>query len=240
MSEINFPGFSEESVQFFLELRLNNTRSWFEAHKADYERHVLMPARAFVNEMGNRLQTVSPGIKADPGYNQSIFRIHRDTRFSRDKSPYKNHLGILFWEGSLPKKECPGFYFHLEPPFLMLADGMYTFSTTGLKAYRDAVADPQRGGDLLNAIQTVNTAGPYQIGGLHYKRVPRGYDLQGERADLLRHNGLFASLERSIPQAFYSRELLDYCYEHYLKMVPLHRWLVELMETIGSSYKTNA
>ena len=83
----------------------------------------MTPARLFVGEMGARLKKLSPGVQADPRVDKSIFRIFRDTRFSRDKTPYKTHLGIWFWEGDGPRMECSGFYFHLDPPKLMNGSG---------------------------------------------------------------------------------------------------------------------
>jgi uncharacterized protein (TIGR02453 family) len=115
-----FEGFPEETVTFLSDLAKNNKKTWFDAHKNDYERFLVWPARAFTEAIGERLITVVPGIIAEPRINGSIFRIYRDTRFSKDKTPYKTHLGIFCWDGSGPKMECPGFYFHLEPPNLLL------------------------------------------------------------------------------------------------------------------------
>ncbi|MEI6613544.1 MAG: DUF2461 domain-containing protein, partial [Chrysiogenales bacterium] len=115
-----FRGFSKKTVEFFKDLAANNNREWFAAQRNNYEENVLQPARAFVVAMGERLQRLTPGITANPRTDGSLFRIYRDTRFSPDKSPYKTHMGIFFWEGKRPRMECSGYYFHLEPPNLML------------------------------------------------------------------------------------------------------------------------
>jgi len=119
-----FNGFSGRTVEFFKELAVNNNKVWFEEHRQDYETYVLKPARSFIEGMGQLLSSVSPGVHADARVNKSLFRINRDTRFSKDKSPYKTHLGIWFWEGDGPRMECSGYYFHLEPHKLMLAAGI--------------------------------------------------------------------------------------------------------------------
>ena len=111
----SFPGFSKESVQFYKSLSKNNDKRWFEEHKADYEQFVLAPAREFVVVLGEKLRKIAPQIHAEPKINQSIFRIYRDTRFSRDKSPYKTNLGIWLWEGVGKRMECSGFYFPFCP-----------------------------------------------------------------------------------------------------------------------------
>ena len=98
-----------------------------------------------------------PGVVADPRTNGagSIFRIYRDTRFSKDKRPYKTYLGILFWQGRGKKMENPGFYFHLEPKGLMLGAGTYTFMKQGLEAFRKAVVHRTRGPALAKAVKKV-------------------------------------------------------------------------------------
>jgi uncharacterized protein (TIGR02453 family) len=79
-----FNGFPPEAVTFFQELQNNNNKTWFDAHKPDYQKYVMEPAQEFIEEMGLRLKQVSPGIHAEPRVNRSIFRIYRDVRFSKD------------------------------------------------------------------------------------------------------------------------------------------------------------
>ena len=169
-----FPGFPKRTVTFLRELAAHNDRDWFAAHKAEYEAAVMEPSRAFVLAMGERLRRLAPGIRSDPRANGSLFRIYRDTRFSPDKSPYKTNLGIFFWEGGGPRMDCPGYYFHLEPPNLMLGGGLYIFSRPLLERYRRAVADPEYGPELAAMVKKISARPGYTLGGEHYKRVPRG------------------------------------------------------------------
>jgi len=108
----NFKGFPKEFITFFENLKQNNSKDWFEKHRKDYEELVLHPAREFVEEMGKKLRRIAPAIHAIPKINQSLFKISRDVRFSKDKSPYKTTMGICFGEGSRKRMECSGFYFH--------------------------------------------------------------------------------------------------------------------------------
>ena len=112
-----FTGFSPAVLEFYRGLVANNNREWFEANKDIYRQEVLGQAQCFVVAMGERLRRLVPTLAYDTRTNGagSIFRIYRDVRFSRDKTPYKTHLGIFFWEGAWSKKEAPGFYFQLEP-----------------------------------------------------------------------------------------------------------------------------
>jgi uncharacterized protein (TIGR02453 family) len=228
-----FDGFPRECVKFLLDLKANNNKAWFEAHRREYEEYVLSPAQAFVVHMGEKLKAISPNIHADPRVDKSIFRIYRDIRFSKDKSPFKTSLAMWFWEGSGARMDCSGYYFHLEPPHLLLGMGIYMFSDALLRAYRDSVVDPEYGPDLTEAIHHVALIGAYQIGGKHYKKVPPGYDPAHPNVELLLYNGLTAGIETEIPEELYSLEILDICYHKYEDMSPLHKWLLGLTERVA-------
>ena len=227
-----FKGFPRESVDFYSELAGNNTKPWFDAHKDDFEKFVMAPARDFVFHMGIRLQELAPGIVADPRVNKSIFRPYKDTRFSKDKTPYKTHLGIFFWEGNLPKMECAGYYFHLEPPQLMLADGIHCFSKRLLEQYRDSVVHPEHGPALNDAIKKVEKNKGLAVGGVHYKKTPRGYDPHHPNAGLLLYDGLHVSMSSRIPDELFTADFSDYCFAKFKKMSPLHEWLVQMTSRI--------
>ena len=225
-----FNGFPGECVNFFKDLGKNNNREWFAKHKGEMEEYVLEPARDFVFEMGKRLQKISPKIIADPRVNKSIFRMYRDTRFSKDKTPYKTHLGILFWEGDRAKLECPGFYFHAEPPDLMLGAGVYRFSKPLMTVYRDSVVDPKHGPALVKALKAVEKKGDCTIGGKHYKRTPRGYDPEHKNAELLLYNGLTAGVTTKLPKEFHSKAIVDYCFKRFKEMSPINEWLLDMIK----------
>jgi len=233
-SMAEFGGFPKGTVSFYEELTQNNSKEWFEARKDEYRNSVITPAQRFVLAMGNRLKILSPEVVADTRTNGagSIFRIYRDTRFSRDKSPYKTYLGILFWEGYRKKTENSGYYFHLEPPNLMLGVGVYMFTKPLLKLYRDAVVHPEYGLTLREAIEGVEAMEDYTIGGQHYKRIPRGYDAAHRNADFLLYNGLHVGIETTIPNELYSGALIDYCFERFRDMAPVHHWLVSVLGNV--------
>lgn len=230
-----FRGFPRECPRFYEELKRNNDKAWFERQRGAYESQVLTPARRFIVALGARLKKIAPGIHADPRTDRSIFRIHRDTRFSREKLPYKTHLGLWFWEGSGPRMECSGFYFHLEPPNLLLGAGIYMIPKYALTPYREAVVEKRRGAALQSAARKVLAVKGCTIGGVHYKRTPRGFDPGHPNADFLRHNGLWAGVEQKIPREFYSARLIEYCHERCKAMAPLHRWIHTLMEEIENA-----
>ncbi|UCF82053.1 MAG: DUF2461 domain-containing protein [Desulfobacteraceae bacterium] len=220
-----FKGFPKEMIKFFEDLKKNNTKDWFNENKKVYEDYVKRPSEKFVMAMGEKLIRISPGIMAIPKVNQSLFRINRDTRFSMDKSPYKTNLGIWFWAGKRKRMECSGFYFHFGGGKLMVGAGVHYFTPELLKRYREAVVDKKSGPLLTKAVNQISKKG-YIIGVKHYKRVPRDYDANHERAQFLLYNGLTAMIEEKIPKEFNSPSIVEYAFAHFKNMSPLHQWLI--------------
>ena len=142
-AEPTFRGFSKKTASFFKNLKKNNDKLWFDAHRDDYEKNVQDPAREFVIAMGEKLSIIAPDIVADPRVNKSLFRIYRDARFSRDKTPYKTHMGIWMWEGDLKRMENSGFYFQLDPPHIGFGAGQYLFPKDQLPLYRESYGTSQ-------------------------------------------------------------------------------------------------
>ena len=229
MASSEFEGFPKECLSFFEDLERHNDKQWFDARRKEYDEQVMAPARAFVESMGVRLQKIAPEVVADPKVNRSLFRINRDTRFSKDKRPYKTTLAVLFWEGTRKRMECPGFYFHLEPKGLMLGGGMYMFPKDLIEPYRESVVHEKFGPDLAEVVRLVGKRFKQDVEGVHYKRVPRGYDKDHPFAELLLHNGLYVGANVGLPLALHSSELLDLCFDYYRKLLPLHEWLVALL-----------
>jgi uncharacterized protein (TIGR02453 family) len=223
-----FSGFTKETVRFYAALRKNNNRAWFEENRATYEDHVMAPAKLFVTAMGERLRAIVPRIVAIPAVNKSIFRINRDTRFSLDPAPYKTNLGIYFWEGTRPKMESPGFYFQLEPPDIYMGGGMYMIPDNLLDRYRKALVDKTRGAEIGKIVAALRGRPGFSIGGEHYKRVPAGFDPGHRNAELLKYKGLYAGFEAKVPAELYSARLVDYCFERFEPILPLHRWMMKL------------
>lgn len=227
---VKFSGFPEKGLEFLKGLTTNNNKAWFEENREVYIEHLAAPALAFITEFGKLLQNyISPDIVYDTRTNGSgsLFRIYRDVRFSADKSPYKTHVGIFFWEGAGKKMENPGFYFQLEPGGAVMYAGKYQFDKDQLIAFRDAVVDDKKGAELERAIAAVKKAG-YEIGEVHYKKVPQGYDPAHPRAELLRFNTLYAKSPVIPVEIATTSQLLNVCLEHAIAMDPLQRWMVEL------------
>jgi uncharacterized protein (TIGR02453 family) len=232
LSVDTFPGFSPDLVDFLSLLRGNNSREWFNqgAHREQYQRVLLEPARSFVMSMADLLPRLGTGLHAEPRVHGSILAINRDTRFSPDKTPYKTHLDLWFWQGDGPSRERPGYFVRLEVERLILGAGMHAFTADGaLDRYREAVLDPTTGEQLVAA---VNAVGPDLVKGRTYSRVPRGLPADHPRADWLRHSGLFAEVTiQPLPRELFTPAFPDYCLEQFERFRLVLQWLVDLLPT---------
>ena len=177
---------------FFRGLKRNNRREWFEARRAVYEREVREPLKALVEEIDVRLAGFAPEIVGDP--RRSLFRIHRDIRFSKDKSPYKTNAGCWFFHrdagkavGTEAASGGAGFYFHLEPGHCFIGGGIWMPARPALNRLRAAITeDHQPLGRILQ-----RPAFHRRFGGLDeehmLKRMPRGFADDHPAGRLLRY-----------------------------------------------------
>lgn len=223
---MSFRGFEEGLLRFLRDLRANNEREWFHAHRDDYETFLLEPAREFVGAVGAELRGFVPTVVAEPRVNGSIFRIARDTRFSKDKRPYKDHLDLWFWVGD--RKRGPGFWFRLTPDELLLGGGMHHFEPSQLERYRAAIVDDERGSALRREVDRLRAAG-YELGGQRYKRSPRGFEAPEDRAPLLLHEGIFGWVGFSpVPDEVFTPGFPQFCAERYAPLNGLVEWLAPI------------
>ena len=155
--------------------------------------------------------------------NGSIFRINRDTRFSSDKRPYKDHLDFWFWEGDR-KAAVSALFLRVSPDGVVVGAGAHAFDPRQLAAYRDAVVDAKAGPELATIVNNLETAG-HEIGGETYKRVPRGYAAEGGGERLLRHSALYVHAELPAKTANSAR-FIDTALGHWRTFSGVHSWLV--------------
>jgi uncharacterized protein (TIGR02453 family) len=173
--------------RFLRELERNNNREWFQRNKPRFESEVQTPALRFIEAMGPKLAKLSRHVVADPRpVGGSLYRIYRDTRFSKDKSPYKTWVGMHFaHEGATKELNLPGFAFVIYPGECGVSSGIWHPSPPALKQIRDAiVASPAAWGKVLGK--------GIKIQGESYIRVPAGYDPEHRYAEDLRRKDFYA------------------------------------------------
>ena len=224
MRAMPFSGFPVETTRFLAALHDHNDKKWFSSHRKDYEAYYLAPAKALVEALAAPLKRIDKRVRAVPEVNGSILRINRDVRFSKDKSPYKDHLDLFFWSGPRKGWDHSGFFFRLTPTKLVLGAGMHAFSPAMLARYRKAVLNAKKGEALARAVLALREAG-YEVGGETYKKTPKGVPADHPRAGLLRHSGLHAGWGGDHPDGLHSPAFLAFAATHFASVAPIHAWL---------------
>lgn len=230
--------FTSAAFRFFKGIKAHNNKPWFDAHREEYESEVRTPMRELVIEMDGRLRRFAPEMGGDP--KRSMFRINRDIRFSRDKSPYKTNAACWFFHrkasgkvGSDGEGGSAGFYFHLEPGKAFVGAGLWMPPRPHLNKIRDAIADDPRAFDKV-------ARGLKRFGGLDdehmLKRMPRGYDENHPGAKWLRYQS-FVSGRAVKDSAVVSGKLPATLEQEFKALLPLVRWI---NKTIGLPEGVNA
>ena len=223
MSE-QFSGFPEEGLAFLTELGRRD-KAWFDENRDTYNRAVVAPTKAFVTAIGDRLaDSFAPAIVAQPKTNGSIGPINNDLRFSPDKPPYKDHLLLRFWEGP-DKKSAPTLFLRVSEDSLGFASGMMI---PDIDRWRNLIDADKTGTALTGALQKLARGRDLDIDGQGYKNVPKPYQADHPRADLLKHKGgIQARWAEPAPKAMTSARLVDHCMKRLEACADVHRWFLE-------------
>jgi uncharacterized protein (TIGR02453 family) len=219
-----FAGFARSAPRFLHELAAEMNRDWFEANKQRYQELWVTPMTALLVDVAARLAKAYAPVKlGEP----KLFRIYRDTRFSKDKSPYKTHVAGMIPLGSRKPEEggCAAIYVHLGVDEELVGVGAYVFDPGQLARWRKLVGADKTGAPLAAMVARLRKAG-YEVGGHDdYKKVPKGFDPDHPRAELLKMKGLTAGLP-DIPRGLLHKpELADWIALHGKATAPLVTWL---------------
>ena len=231
-----FIGFRPEAIQFLADLAENNDRTWFTPRKADFERLLKKPLESLCDALDERFRARDIPLSADPA--RSPFRIYRDVRFSKDKSPYKTQISASFaWTGGgaegsgrahAENVHASGGYFHLQPGNIYVGGGVWHPDPSWLKGFRDRVANgTEEFRAIVEAPAFVNAFGSVSDDGESLKRVPPGYPPDHPAADLLRKKNVTFGHRLSDDDAF-SPRLPDILADAFAIGTPLMRYLASI------------
>ncbi|SRR5712691_7904211 len=205
---MRFEGFPEAAFMFYEGLEADNSKSYWNDHRAVYEECVKAPLGALLAEL-----------EAEFGA-PKLFRPYRDVRFSKDKSPYKTQAGA----SAAGRDGNAGGYLHLSAEGLFVAGGYYQTAPDQVERLRAAIADDGRGGELQAILGTARRAG-FTPSGDELKTVPRGYPADHPRADLLRYKSLVLWRQWPPEPWLHTRDALNRIRRAWRALGPLHGWL---------------
>lgn len=232
---MDFIGFDKKTLPFLESIRKNNSKEWFEAHRNEYEKYILEPSRAFVEEFGEHLMALEPTINFSPKINKSLFRIYRDTRrMGANKVPLKHRIGVIFWQGNGSRMQTSSFYLHFSPDELFVAVGVRWFEKPMLDAYRDYIKDPYKREQLNDILHSLMAKG-YSVIDKGYKRYPRGVKAEMMHSHLFLYKGM-ATYKILKPELIEDgKKLIDTLYKIYEDMLPLQQIVYEISLRVKES-----
>jgi len=220
--------FTADTFAFLSELKANNSREWFDRNKSRYKASVQQPAMRFVTDFAPRLKKISPHFRADPRpVGGSIFRIHRDTRFSKDKSPYKTALGIQFRHDLGRDAHTPGFYLHVAPGDLFVGAGVWHPDSATLKKIRKRMIDDPAA--WRRAVNDKRFASRYELKGDSLVRAPAGIDPEHPLIEDLRRKD-FMGVTGLTRKAVMGPGFMDEFVEGCRAATPLVRYLCKALD----------
>jgi len=209
---VEFTGFPVAALDFYDDLEMDNTKSFWTAHKAVYESAVKAPMAALVSALEPEFGTAK------------VFRPYRDVRFAKDKTPYKTHQGAF-----VPAGPSTGWYVQVGAAGVRVGVGFYEASPARLSALRDAIADDRRGKELQAILEALQGDG-WELGGEKLRTSPRGYPSDHPRIELLRHKSLTVGRSYGFEPVIHTAELRELVRADWRAGRPLVEWVADNAE----------
>jgi uncharacterized protein (TIGR02453 family) len=220
--------FTAGTFRFLRDLAVHNDRDWFRDHQDDYERLVRDPALRFITDVAAPLHGISPYLSVVARkVGGSLFRIQRDTRFARDKTPYKTHTGMHFRHADGGDSRAPGFYVRLEPGNCFIGAGVWRPAGPAARAIRRAIA--QRPDEWMDVAHGSDFAAAYRMAGDQLARPPRGFDPTHSLIDELRRRD-FAGSKRLTQRLVMSENFLEAFVDDCRLATPLMRFVCAALD----------
>lgn len=205
---VEFTGFPEAALDFYDDLELDNTKTFWEAHRSTYDEAVAGPMKALVGAL-------------EPEFGPAkVFRPYRDVRFSKDKTPYKTHQGAFVAKGP-----STGYYVQIGAAGVRVGVGFYEASSDRLATVRAAIDDKAHGSDLESVLDELTSSG-WELGGDRLKTAPRGYDVDHPRIELLRHRSMTLGRNLGFDPVIHTPALVDRVAADWREATPFVEWVL--------------
>ncbi len=228
--EKRFRGFSPKTLKFLRGLKANNNKAWFQAHRADYEDYVLQPLRELVMDLGDFMLDIDPSFEITPAVNKTISRIYRDTRFSKDKSPFRSTVWFTFKN---QKKDWTthvcGYFFELSVNSYRYGMGFYNAASAIMSRFREMIDDNPK--EFLKAISFFDKQKTFVLEGEKYKRII-GKTKPEKIQDWYQRKNMYLVCNRKIDDALFSSKLVDDLACGFNMIAPFYHYLQKI--TLGS------
>ncbi len=217
-----FTGFPEETIRFFLSLRFHNDATFFDAHRDEYEKYVRAPFYAFIDALAPTMRLIADDMELRPA--KCLARIRRDTRFSRDKSPYRDHMWLLLRRGGEERAVSAMYWFELSPEVVEWGLGFWDNNRPAMNALRKRMREKPE--EVLSALQEarIPDAG-LDLYGARYSRMAMPADLPQALQEIYPLKELYVKRTAVPLRIAYTQEVLTRCAEDMLRLKPLYTLL---------------
>ncbi len=235
---MSFNGFPRKTLTFLKDLKINNDRDWFAEHRSDYEQYYIAPALALIEALAPVTETLDPPHRAEARLNGSLRRIHRDTRFSNDKTPYQTRIHLVFWTGDHPNRSA-GIHLVFADDHFGYGAGHWAFEKDAMERYRSAVMDKAKRTELEKAAARAKSVGCI-LNEPEFARIPRGYNADAASAEWLRRKGIVARTHeaKGHDKRLFTSNAVGYLSGLMTALAPVNRWICKHLET-GSAEPGN-
>lgn len=219
--------FDEQTWRFLDRLDADNTKATFDALRDTYDDHVVRRSVDFVDAMGPLLTAqVHPEMHAEAKVGRSLFRINRDTRFAKDKTPYKTHLDFIFWIGDGPPREQPACILRLTSTEVLLGAGQAGLRGAALSRHRERLDDPGDGALIRDIVAALTTDGA-ELSDPVRAKPPRPLAVDHPNAELLRRDGFHLTTSHPHPASIHTARFPAWCARRLVPYRPLLDWLAD-------------
>ncbi len=226
----HFQGFSRRTFTFLRDLGRNNDKKWFEAHRAVYEQHVLQPLRDLVSDLTDFMLGIDLSFEVAPAVGKTISRVYRDTRFSRDKSPFRNCMWITFKRaGKDWARYIPGYFLEINPTWYRYGLGFYDAAPELMARFRRQIdEDPE---SFVKAVAWFDGQEWFTLEGELYRR-PLGQDKPEPIRTWYRYKSFYLCCQRDIDDAIQSPRFAGQLQDHFGMAAPLYRYIQRIASQV--------
>ena len=222
-----FKGFSEDTIIFLNNLKINNNKVWFETHRKDYEKYVLEPFQSLVMDLSEFMLTIDPYFVTAPAINKTISRIYRDTRFSSDKTPFRSNMWLVFKRRSRDWKDAPAYFFEIFPHFCRYGMGFYYATPDSMRKFRELI--DAKGNDFLKAVAFRKSDKFYELKGDKYKRIINE-EKPEEIQDWYQRKNFYLVHNCDIDDILFKNELVEDLMYGFSLLAPLYQFIWRAMD----------
>ncbi|RPJ07904.1 MAG: DUF2461 domain-containing protein [Spirochaetaceae bacterium] len=221
-----FKGFSGKSVKFLADIKAHNSKAWYEAHKPDYQELLLVPFQNLVADLSRAMLDIDRYFITIPAVDKTISRIYRDTRFSKDKTKYRDSIWLTFKRPSPDWKEAPCYFFEITPDLYRYGMGFYIAPAAFMDAFRLRIR--KKPDEFREAVAFLKRGSGFKVEGDRYKRI-KSNDAPEGLSDWFWYKSFYLTSNHDIGPSLYSSRLVDELKRGFETLAPLYHFLWELV-----------